>query len=674
MRLLLAGFALVVSIALFPCSTASAQAPPASGTVVEPNFHCGSTISASDCDLVKDVGRRLLAVIKLEHGLHTWPPDFYVHDQFDENGEPLLNAFAHPCGGDIDEGMPTDCSAPEGSTKPHVHVTKRLLDELIQGRADRMAFVLGHEIGHITLGHTTDFAHRWKASSEVSLFAFGRQQEIGADLVGAEYGLAAGYPFEGMMSAIYRFIELDLSYSSLEGLDASHPSWEERLSFVDQGKITLWRALSTFRTGVSLLATEQYQMAEQCFRDVVQQFPGSHEAYANLGYAQLMQYIDQLEPADVERFGIGHIVVGAFTRRPTSLEPPARGIDAALWMRAVAALQQALRLKPDMIEAKANLGIAYMVAPQGPNVAEAQALFDQAVTAIPGSDLDNRTRAAIYINSGVANLAAGLLRETQEQLVSAERQINAFALAFRGRSDVAIYGELNAALQYNAGLLFSNATTAEGLGTAVDFFESYLVNTSPSSNWWPVAYARYTRLSGQIGREARTVSSFQSEHQRDFRTLGGIRLANGVTVTLGEPTVQVLEKMAAAGSGEESVLAIPLIDKTNLTDYDYYRNGVKITATQEVLAITLSSPAAPEIVVRESGLGTSSYTLRVGMTTAELESVVGSEFERRILIDPEKGYRFYRDLGLAVHLEQGLVSEFVITQIPYQTLIEGNTE
>ncbi len=640
----------------------------------DPTVYCDDAISASDCDLTKKVARKLLAVIKLEHNLHSWPPDFYVHEQFDDKGAPQLNAFAHPCGGDIDEGMPTNCEAPEGQTKPHVHITKKLLDDLIQGREERLAFVVGHEIAHITLGHTTNFAHRWKATSEVSLYAFGRQQEIGSDVNGASYGLAAGYTLEGMMNAIYRFIELDLSYSSLEGLGSSHPSWEERLVFVNDSKVDLWRSMSTFRTGVSLLATEQYDLAEDCFRNVLAAFPDAYDAHANLGYAQLMQYIDQLEPADVERFDIGHVVVGAFTRRPESLAPPVRGVNTQLWFQAVTALQQAISLKPDMIEAKANLGVAYMVAPSGPNVDRARGLFAEAIAAIPSSSLDNRTRAAIYINAGVADLAAGLLQETQEQLVSAEQQINAFSRSFRANSDVRIYGELQAALQFNAGLLFANATSAEGRNTAADFFENYLANTSPSSNWWPVAFQKYTEICNTLGRTPRTSNAFRSNRDQSYRTLGGVRFADGLAITLGEPMADVIARMDALDDGTGFVLTNPLIEETNLVDYDYFLRGTKVTATQEVLAITLSGLAAPEVIVRETGLGTDEQTLSIGMSTAAFESIVGSDYEKRVLIDPEKGYRYYRDLGLAARIVDGAVDELVITMIPYRQIIAPEVE
>lgn len=627
--------------------------------------YCDATISASDCAMAERVANKIAAVVKLEHTLHTWPPDLYIHDQQDEYGNSLLNAYAHPCDEETDAGMPFDCTAPAGSTKPHVHFTKTIMDDVVQGDESRMALIMGHEMAHIFLGHTTEYAYRMNAESELGFYAFGRQQEIGSDIVGTRFGLSAGYSLDKMLNAFYKFVEMDLSYSSFEGLGASHPSWEERLTFIDSERISLWRSMMAFKTGVSMLATEQYQVATNLFRSVVTAFPDSYEAHANLGYAQLMDYLDQLEPADIQAFGVGHIVVGAFTRRPESMEPAVRGVNTALWFQATTSLQAALRLNPNMAEAKANLGIAYMVQPNGSDHAQAAAyLAEAAAMATNNPNMDSRSKAAIYINAGVSDLAMGLLQESFNRMVSAETEINMVS-GFAGSPDHIVRGELESALYYNTALILSKVNNKDAQTGAADYFHAYLSGTSPSSNWWQIAYNKYVSACAAIGRTPNSVNSYMSSHVPTYRTLSGITFANGTQVTLGQPIDEFLNDITRKGGDSATYLDAPVIENTDLHDYTFYLAGTTVFATQEVLSVQMYDANAPTLEIKESGLGAQSHTLRIGMSVSELDRILGSDWEKRLLVDFSAGYRFYRDLGLAVRIQDAVVAELVVTQIPY---------
>ena len=663
---------LLTLLLMLGMTAGSVLAQQAASTSTLVNTYCDSTISAEDCAMAEEVANRIASVITLEHSLHTWPPDLYIHDQKDQNGNSMLNAFAHPCGGDIDAGMPTDCSAPEGATKPHVHFTKAILDQVVQGNEDRMALIMGHEMGHITLGHTTPYAFRNLGQSELSMYAFGRQQEIGSDLNGVQYGLSAGYDLDGMLSAFYRFIELDMSYSSFEGLGVSHPSWEERLTFIDEDKVNLWRSMMSFKTGVSLLAAEQYSLAASLFRDVVTQFPGSYEAHANLGYAQLMDYLDQLEPADIANFGIGHIVVGAFTRRPRSMEPAVRGINAALWFQATTSLQTALRLNPGMAEATANLGIAYLVQPQGSNTAEARRLLSEAVQAARyDNQVDSRAKVAIFINAGVAELAQGLLKDSYDYMSEAITELNQVS-GFVPSTDYLVRGELETALIYNQALIFSSVDDAELQASALEYFNVYLSNTSPSSNWWQIAYNRYAAVANSLGQTPRSVDDYRTNHTPSYRTLTSFVFPNGVQVNLGQPIDEVLNNMGNAGVTTDQLQQYRIIEDTGLIDYAFFLWETSVWATQEVLSIQLYGTGAPAIGIQETGLGSNTQYVRVGMSEAELNGILGTDYERRLLVTWSDDYRFYRDLGLAAAVENGVVTQLVITQVPYVHVWEPN--
>jgi hypothetical protein len=65
------------------------------------------------------------------------------------------------------------------------------------------------------------------------------------------------------------------------------------------------------------------------------------------------------------------------------------------------------------------------------------------------------------------------------------------------------------------------------------------------------------------------------------------------------------------------------------------------------------------------GLGTKSVQLQVGMTTANLDRLLGdSDYDFRQLIDPDSNYRFYSYVGIAVLSQSGKIVELVISQIP----------
>ena len=85
-------------------------------------------ITQSDRDLVERVSHRLLAVTDPVPD-YIWPPTFGV---LDDEKEIQAHAFAH------DE---------DGKTLPRVEVTSRTLHQVIQGDPDRLALILGHELG-----------------------------------------------------------------------------------------------------------------------------------------------------------------------------------------------------------------------------------------------------------------------------------------------------------------------------------------------------------------------------------------------------------------------------------------------------------------------------------------------------------------------------------------------
>ena len=128
-----------------------------------------------------------------------------------------------------------------------VHVTKSLM-KILQSESE-IAGVLGHELGHIQLGHYNNFALSDTVRSimeanlenaddlaqavgninlELKESSFSREQETEADNYGVKILMKAGYSPMGLYNAMKRFDENGLGSDS-SGFN-SHPASEERLA------------------------------------------------------------------------------------------------------------------------------------------------------------------------------------------------------------------------------------------------------------------------------------------------------------------------------------------------------------------------------------------------------------------------------------------------------------
>lgn len=190
--------------------------------------------------------------------------------------------------------------------------------------------------------------------------------------------------------------------------------------------------MSSFDNGTYFLVTERYRLAERAFRAVTKAFSDSYEAWANLGYALLMQYADALEPEDLKRLGIGQIVVGGFYRRPATLEAKVRGIDEELWWDAVGALREAERRardiavgsdreeQPNLVFVTANLGLAYLLRPFGKDPGKAIQYFERAETELARLKTINPfAQLGMLNNLAVAYCAGDRAEECASRLVEA---------------------------------------------------------------------------------------------------------------------------------------------------------------------------------------------------------------------------------------------------------------
>lgn len=588
-------------------------------------------VSEADHALAEQVFQQLLAASPTPSHM-LWPPALEIVDKEE------INAFA------------TLRKKKDGTEYPVVVCYSGLIHQDVEGNPDRLAYVLGHELSHHILGHTKGAA----GETEFLKATFSRDQEIAADHAGMALALRANYSYRGGLAAIRRMIDLGLNYSSFEGLAADHPSWLDRIALLDKEQAGLWRAMSSFDNGVYFLLVQDYPVAERAFRQVTKDFPGSYEAWANLGYALLMQYADSLDTEDLRRFDVGQIVVGGFYRRPQSLENKVRGVNEEMWWDAVGALREATRLKPDLSLPKANLGIAYLFRPAGKDPGRAAQLLEEAASSAQSDpSLDPVSRLTEQLNLAVAFAAQGNTDKAMVTFHSVELSLKQASV-----NSLPGYSSVSNALIYNRAFLMAQSADAQRQRLAIGELEVYLGHTASSLAWWPLAYQRYVSLCKQFDTTPKSEASLLSQTPLRFRPIGALETKNA-HVALGESLGEVRKRLGAIG------VSSPLVKGTNLVQVDYFDRGIKLMATDQVLAIVLSGANAPPLSIREMGLGPAVAQLKVGMTNADLDRILGdADYDFRQLADPNQNYRFYSDLGIAVLVKNGSVVELVIAQLP----------
>ncbi|MBX7168848.1 MAG: hypothetical protein K1X74_21105 [Pirellulales bacterium] len=592
-------------------------------------------ISAADKELAQRVFDRLVASATPVEGW-AWPPKLNFLDTDEVQAYATLDTTVDPI-------------------QPLVFVHRGILDKVIQGKEERLALLLGHELSHITCKHVKGSNLEKTPLVE---FAATREQEDEADIEGLKLAGRAGYSAKGCLDMFISFINAGLEYSSFEALKFDHPSAKQRLAHIDEQQSEIWHAMAAFETGVQFLLFENYIAAERCFRQVTEDFPKCHEAWANLGYSRLMEYCDQFSEEDLKEFDLGPLVIGAFYQRPDSLQPESlrTGPDSDLWFDAVGALREALRLDPNSMLAAANLGIAYLVAPEGKDVGQAAKFLDLAAK-LAGADESQPllARAAVLANAGVTDLLEGQSEEGLARLQSAQTMQAAFA---GDGTKEAISPIITAAITFHKAVLLSASAEADQQQQALDLFEHYLSLMSTASAWWPMGYEHYTQLCKQLGKEPKPANSFTAKAENMLRPVSTLSLGNELVVGVSE-SLKKLKPLLGEGQ------VISTVPGTTIRRLRFDKYKVTLLATDNVLGICLTDEQGPPLVLRPAGVATKQLELRIGMSKEQLDELLGAvPYDYRQLTDPDVNYRFYRQLGIAVRVKQGKVIELIVVQIP----------
>jgi predicted Zn-dependent protease len=136
----------------------------------------------------------------------------------------------------------------------YVFVTRPLL-ELCGWKPDEIAFVLGHEMGHVLRGHAMDrivngwmlyaaqralpvggIAAAWLIGQARELIhkAYSREQELDADALGVQLAHSAGFDPRGAVGLLSRLQGEAVPGAPLDNYFATHPPFDVRIAHVSR--------------------------------------------------------------------------------------------------------------------------------------------------------------------------------------------------------------------------------------------------------------------------------------------------------------------------------------------------------------------------------------------------------------------------------------------------------
>lgn len=568
----------------------------------------------------------------------------------------------------IEAGSNTDFD--KNKNEYFITITTGMLNDIVKENENRLAYIIAHELSHITCGHVDrNYFEKPESINESLQLAFKREDEFEADREGFKLMVRTGFSHKGANEVFKAMRELYGDYSSIKAGGKDHPSWNDRLAQLDNEKENIWRAMSSFTAGVEFLHFEQYESASVCFSKVTDEFRDSYEAYNNLGYANLMRYFDAFDTEDIKQFNVGQIIVGGFYRRPESLEEKVKGVNEELWWKAVGYLKDALRINPNLSLAKANLAIAYLLDPRQQSRGDAQKYFEEALAQVESdATIDPLQKAVIYINAGTLGISDLNFEQTAKNLdrasyylsiAEADTKTNAaevknLSLAF-GYDKT----QLDEVISFNRYFVKTKAfSEVVDVNDAINFLKKYLKGIDNSSVWWKYSYELYTNLCKRSGKNPVKESELKSVIE--VEPVKQIVLQDGTPIFLSQKISDLNPKI-------NYTERIPIVKERKIYKYIYADLGFEIVGGDEVLMIivrktnhiqTLKLPLLDE---KKSG-----HLSFSGLTLPKLKEVLDKKNLRSIYFDgtDDINYIFCYELGGAYLIEKGKVNGIILVEPP----------
>lgn len=207
-------------------------------------------------------------------------------------------------------------AAGDNSSIPHLEVEKKgmnppqtaavayynaFLDEIVieeeilelcrsfqQDSTNALAFVLGHELAHHNLGHTSSQFCPFHIKDDVVSNPLLLQNEINADKMGNFYARLAGYSpcnlGEKLIHQIYQQFAIQNN--------VNYPSQNNRIALLQNNCQSADTLSSLFYVAQKLANQQEYEPALTLFRHILQQFPNK-EMYLNTAVIQLQWIVNE---------------------------------------------------------------------------------------------------------------------------------------------------------------------------------------------------------------------------------------------------------------------------------------------------------------------------------------------------------------------------------------------
>jgi len=537
-------------------------------------------------------------------------------------------------------------------------VSTGLVERLVGDDMDALACILGHEIGHIALGH-----HRRDRAAQAPGQS-GKDSPIGAtatremehscDLFGARLAARAGYDPAGLLRGLERMRNRLGEGASWEALPEDHPDAGERLAALNRARPGIARAAVSFEVGAEMLRMGNDVCAREALTAAAKLFPDAPEVLGRLGRAEVLTYFYSLPAFYWEEHDKLYLPM------PTGLSAcfpgPSRttGVPGvpeelrALWREAVGHLEQALTGGSGDAEAPADLGLAHLIAPDGPEHAAAGAHLVRAQelaagdAALAPAILNNRALCALL--AGDRELAHSLLREASAAFPSGRNRVNT--------------------PEANLALLTGESADPDERRRAAESLEGICKGLPPTSAQWHYLHTRYRLICASAGRPALAEESLRTGTQR--RTTVHLSRA-GQTIELGQSLELTVQQLGApdaaipAGTGGQEPGVDP--EGASIVVYRHPEKGLELVFFHDRL-VRAQVRATPEsggcaAVLRTDGNTEGSIT--IGDPLALAASAL-SPYDEPFALGEAGSRRCYPALGFTLDARDGKIQAMVLTK------------
>jgi hypothetical protein len=229
---------------------------------------------------------------------------------------------------------------------------------------DAIAFILGHELAHYKFGHNwgEEFATSYAmfdiglaSNDEVNTLNNLSFWEIQADQMGGIYAYLGGYNTinigKPLLSKIYD------AYGFPEEMD-KYPSLSDRINIAMGNESRLKESIKIFELGNYALAIDNFDLAIDCYEQVIRRGFASREVFNNIGVAYTLAAIRALGPEEVK---YAYPVEMDIKARVSG----SRGESNPDYLKkAIRRFQQAALLDPEYTTALINLACVYSISKQ----------------------------------------------------------------------------------------------------------------------------------------------------------------------------------------------------------------------------------------------------------------------------------------------------------------------